>query len=185
MQLGTKLNRLIKTRSYTLGRRTRLETERQRLMRRIAEIDSKQLELGVALVLLDSEITASSAINTSEIRATKPSQRLSKAPHGATMRGVVAYLRRSGGRPIRSDELQEVVRDVSGYDALMRTKLKQRTSYVCHILKKRGWLERLNDEQTCLLPLPHRIPAKRLRRSSSVIFMIMSSDNGRDSAFMR
>ena len=144
-QLGTKLNRLIKDRSYTAGRRARLETEKQRLIARITEIDTLQRDLDASLSHIDTQIQAVSAINAEHIRATKPCGHISKASHGKVIQGVIDYFRRNSGRSIRTDELQRVVAELSGFTGGPRTKLSARTAEMCFVLKRRGWLERLPD----------------------------------------
>lgn len=144
-KLGTKLNRLIKDRSYTAGRFARLATEKQRLMKRIAEIEALQCELDASLSHIDTQIRVQSSINTEHIRAIKPSETQPKVKYGAIMRGAVEYFRRNGGRPIRTDELQLVIDGLSGFRGGPRTSLKNHTNRICRTLKLKGWLERLPD----------------------------------------
>lgn len=42
--------------------------------------------------------------------------------------------------------MEEIVASLSGYSKPMRTKLKHRPSHICHTLKKRGWIERLERQ---------------------------------------
>jgi hypothetical protein len=95
---------------------------------------------------VDAQIQELSRIKLEHIRAISPNQKISQAPYGHVLRGVVEFLRRRGPQPIRSDQLQQVVASLSGYSSPMRTKLKQRTSHICHTLKERGWIERLESQ---------------------------------------
>lgn len=145
-QLGVPLNRLIKERSYTSGRIKRLEAKRLELIAKAEEIRSRQTQLESKLEGVDAQIQELSRIKVEHIRAISPNEKISRAPYGHVMRGIVEFLRHRGPQPIRSDQLQEIVASLSGYSHPMRTKLKQRTSHICHTLKERGWIERLESQ---------------------------------------
>lgn len=145
-QLGVPLNRLIKDRSYTSGRISRLKTRSKLLSAQLAEIETQQAQLEAHLAGVDAQIQALSRIEVSQIRAIAPNGKVSQAPHGHVMKGVVEFFRRRGNVPIRSDDLQKVVADLSGYSLPKRKKLQQKTAYLCYVLKERGWLERMEDQ---------------------------------------
>lgn len=145
-QLGAPLNRLIKDRSYTSGRISRLEARRKLLLDQLAEIEGQQARLDAHLSGVDAQIQALSRINVSQIRAIAPNEKISQAPHGHVMKGVVEFFRCRGDAPVRSDELQRVVAALSGYSLPKRKKLQQKTAHLCYVLKERGWLERLEDQ---------------------------------------
>ena len=148
-QLGSKLNSLIKNRSYAAGRHARLESEKFRLLARLEEIEAKQLGLDEEISQIDEQIGELSRIDTDHIRPQKPSERVSNAPHGQVIKGVVEYFRDNAGIPIRTDALQLVVASLSGFTGGPRTKLSARTVEICWHLKQRGWIERLPD---CRVP---------------------------------
>lgn len=150
-QLGFPLNRLIKERSHTSGRIKRLEAKRLLLITQAEEIRSQQTQLASKLAGVDAEIQALSRIKVEHIRAIAPSEKISQVPYGHVISGVVEFFRHRGSQPIRSDQLQQVVASLSGYSSPMRTKLKQRTSHICHTLKERGWIERLESQADPIL----------------------------------
>lgn len=95
---------------------------------------------------VDAQIQVLSRIKVAQIRAIVPNEKISQAPHGHVIKGVVEFFRSRGRVPIRSDDLQKIVAAISGYSLPKRKKLQQKTAYLCYVLKERGWLERLEDQ---------------------------------------
>jgi len=58
---------------------------------------------------VDAQIQELSRIKLEHIRAISPNQKISQAPYGHVLRGVVEFLRRRGPQPIRSDRIERVL----------------------------------------------------------------------------
>lgn len=150
MQLGAHLNRLIKERAYLTGS---LEVARERLTVIEKEVTALKEALTVGDArreILDQRILALSQIPLDDIRPIRAIPRISKAPHGKVIAGVIQFFQQSAGRSIRSDELQRLVASLSGCRIgieVTKRQLKFRVANICFRLKQRGVLERLDSSK--------------------------------------
>lgn len=148
MQLGTPLNHLIRERAYLTGSLGEAKERLVALKQDIAAL-RKRIALGEEqLEALDHQILALSVIPLDDIRTIRAKPRLSAAPHGRVMAGVIRFFQQSASRPVRVDELHRLVATLSGYRVGIEVTQRQvtdRTKDICGRLKGRGLLERLEN----------------------------------------